>query len=74
MIWDLHCHPAGFGGERPVARIARRRESENLAHFVVPVSTLGHGYRLYGDRCIRATVPPYNFATTSTIAGEVSEW
>ena len=49
--------PAGFGGQRPVARAACRRETENLAYLLVPVSPLGHHYRSYGGHFPRATVP-----------------
>jgi 3-(3-hydroxy-phenyl)propionate hydroxylase len=44
------------GGQRLIARAAGRRETENLAYLLVPVSTLGHSYRLYRGRLRRATV------------------
>jgi hypothetical protein len=38
----IESQPAGFGGQRRVARAARCRETENLAYLLVAVSTLIH--------------------------------
>ena len=39
--------PAGFNGGRGIVGIAGRREAENLAHLVVPVSPWRHSAQMY---------------------------
>ena len=58
MLDFIEGQAAGFGGQRSIARPARRRETEDLADLVVPVSTCRHSSRLYGGRVPRATAPP----------------
>jgi len=39
----IEAQPARFSRQRPVVRVARRRETENLAYLLVFISTLGSG-------------------------------
>lgn len=52
---DGDIQPAVFGNQSTLRRAAHRGETEDLAYLLLPVSTRGHGYRVYGVGLMRAT-------------------